>query len=300
MGFSILDIIYYLINGQSGMIGYAIKSILKKLALDATTNKIRKVFAPDMEKKDLQLKLFGINDNLAVLRSNGLWVPVHSDRNILPIKEPVYNMEGLKSLASSFDKVCFNELRSDQKMIKGDFNILSIGGKSVNKLSTKIVQAQEYLLRYKFVDIEQVSEKFRPEHEKFIERKFKDFKGNIYKKPEPEKQKFLVDIIDPERSPIGPVIDDDNNLVEDVLLITVLPTKEGKRKIIVRPGYGAASKISDILNSYGFLKQIYDEIIKRNPFCYFQAVFKVTVHVDEETENYSKPDLFEIEPLKYF
>lgn len=290
------ELVYAMLGSGATIAGSYSLGILKKLADKLVIDKIRTVF--DKDTSVLQKRLFGFGDDLLAIRGTTKWKLRGNDEIIWGDQIPVYDWIGLSNLADVTKGIDCIKAKSDDRILNGEFNLLSMGGSSINPVVNQIQNDHIDFLPYQFCDISEVPEEFRPLSKIKVPRVWKDPEnGDIYYKPKSENSRYLIDVKDKKKPPIGPFYDEKGYITRDVFLITILPTKNGKKSVLVTPGHGSGCKLADIFCSYSDLTSIAKDI-KKQPHSYLQALFLVPVTMNDEEEIYGAPELWDVQGLK--
>lgn len=208
---------------------------------------------------------------------------------------PPYDLLGIKKVKEHIGN--FNEFvpKGNNQIVKVDSNLLLIGG-NINRQLIEFRNSLKYDLPLVFKDINLIPKKYRPNRLEEIERHFTDIDGHAYTKIS-KATKVLIDKTDSSIPPIGPYVSADGKIESDVVLLSVLPAPNGKRAILVQPGYGAGSRLDDLLFNGNILGKIY-EVVRKEAYPWFQAAFFVKVEPKGYHEYYDIPELRRIISLK--
>lgn len=210
---------------------------------------------------------------------------------------PPYNYWAWNSLVKSYGKPM--ELLEDDKIQEkhsDDDNMLIIGGATISEEIDRTYKKWEDILPYKFIP----RTKLNDLPSKFANAPLEITRYYLDKKEEPEGKKELVfqktSTVDRFLcrgfEPLGPHVNESRKIEEDIILLSVLPYKHGRRIVIVNPCFGGGLKAANILNNIEVLKEI-KKLIEANNGNYsqpwFQAYFSVKVEHLSDRENYSDP-----------
>ena len=249
---------------------------------------------------DLQNRLFGLDDGCAIMRGKARWISQEGiPYGALP-DLPIYDYLGIKELLEK--KPELKEIRAHDEQYQVDLRnhdtLIFVGGQYTNPVGKRILEgldAANVHLPFKFDRPEKLRDEFAAGIPRSLRRSYKDPEtGLVYKKDE-QTPLLLRDMDIRDREPLGPNFED-NMLVEDVILITVLPgfilqdddfkkryAFDQKRLIVIAPGLGSGCKIADLLSHGGIL----ESVAKRVKGDYFQAVFNLRAKITSDTEEYS-------------
>lgn len=291
------ELVYAMLGSGATIVGGYSLGILKKLSDKIVIEKIRSYFDKDTQK--LQKRLFGIGEDLVAIRGTTKW-RLRGDENVIWGDQiPVYDWIGLTNLVNVTQGVDCIKAENDDRILNGEFNLLSMGGPSINPIVNKIQNQYMPFLPFHFCDISRIPEEFRPATRIKVPRVWKDPETNdVYFKPKSENSQYLLDVTDQNRPPLGPFYDEHGYITQDVFLITILPTSKGRKSVLITPGHGSGCKLADILCSHTDLTNILKEIGNKQPHSYLQALFLVPVTMNDDEEIYGTPELWEVRGLR--
>lgn len=262
--------------------------------------------------KDIQMRLFGMRkDDLVAVRGQNRWPSIEKPDICFGeewvIREPVppYDYEGLSRFAAEFTDLLSVTAKDDNTKIPWKGSVLLIGGTRINPLMKRVWEQEESKnFPFQFVDQVMISESHRPDAPREFTRVYTDPYGKRYKKTS-KTGWYVVDINDPHRRPIGPLVTREGKITRDVIVLTVLRNilpevpDTVKRLILVNAAYGAGQRLSDVLSNGQVLQDIYKEMVGRHRDPQFQAVFVTPVEHLEHTEFYREPELRSVKPLSF-
>jgi len=126
-----------------------------------------------------------------------------------------------------------------------------------------------------------------PEPPERIERHYYDKATRKHYRKKSVTGKYLVDTRSNTTWPFGPFVSPEGRIERDVILMTILPGIRGRVATLVNPGYGAGSKLGDLLTEGDILQSLFracKDVGQADPW--LQAVFTCSVKHDDETEEY--------------
>lgn len=196
------ELVYAMMDSGVTIAGSYSLGILKKLTDKIVIEKLRSLFDKDTSK--LQKRLFGIGDDFLAIRGSTKWRLRGSEDVIWGDQIPVYDWIGLKNLADVTQGVDCIKAANEDRILKGEFNLLSMGGPSINPIVNQIQKQYLPYLPFHFCDISKVSEEFRSASRLKVPRVWKEPEtGNVYYKPKSKISRYLLDITDKKRPPMG-------------------------------------------------------------------------------------------------
>ena len=266
---------------------------ISKIADDKVVERLKKELFPDV--KQMQTRLFGMHQNdFAPLHGFNRWPSLSNPddffgKGIEGFEIPPYNYEGIYKVAAThldFNKV--QSLKDEDLLIDKKSNLLLMGGATINSKVNHILNTFDQL-PIQFVDRSSLKRKYLPaEHPEIITRAYTDPQNNTYSK-ESITSKYLVNTQEPDNPPLGPFVSPQGKITGDVILLTILPGNGGKRLIWVTAGYGAGTKLPEIICNGNVLEQLCSSI-KHQTSPWLQAAFVVSVDHLSNHEIYGHPE----------